>query len=232
MSSGAAIIATQQLHRQRRRRARPPCGCRSSARPCRTPRRAGRSAAAPSASTLGRARPARRRRRAPSRPRPPRGVRSPSTRGDSRAVRIGLVNWIAVASASGIAITAMKKQIVASATAAPRPNCSQGLRHRRSRARPCVAATTSREPERAEACSAAPPPPSPARRRPSIFTTASPTDSDTKAAQREQQGGCGRWLGGHRPPFAARLGNCQSFRLIHPARAGNSERRVTRFATA
>ena len=54
------------------------------------------------------------------------GAFSPSTTAERMPVSIGLVNWIAVASASGIAITAMKKQIVASATAAPRPNWRSG----------------------------------------------------------------------------------------------------------
>ena len=52
------------------------------------------------------------------------GALSPSTSAERIPVIIGLVNWIAVASASGIAITAMKKQMVARLTPAPRPSWS------------------------------------------------------------------------------------------------------------
>jgi hypothetical protein len=56
-------------------------------------------------------------------------------------VIIGLVNWIAVASASGIAITPRKKQMVAMLTPTPRPSCSQGIGTRKP-LRPSVTATT------------------------------------------------------------------------------------------
>jgi hypothetical protein len=74
-----------------------------------------------------------------------RGTGSRSTRPESIAVIIGLVNWIAVASASGIAITPRKKQMVASPTAAPRPNCSHG-RGITKPARPCTSATATPSP--------------------------------------------------------------------------------------
>ena len=55
-------------------------------------------------------------------------VRSRSTQGDSKAVMIGLVNWIAVASASGIAITPMKKQTVATLDRRAAPELQPGPR--------------------------------------------------------------------------------------------------------
>ena len=82
----------------------------------------GNKATAPSAVTLGRSTtstPAKASRVASH---VARVVRSPRTIGASNAVMTGLVNWIAVASASGITITPMKKQIVATDTAAPRPS--------------------------------------------------------------------------------------------------------------
>ena len=93
--------------------ARPPCGSASSPTTCRTRRRADRALPRPvdhvGPSTTST--PAKASSVAPNRRPGPLAEHG----GDSKAVRMGLVNWIAVASASGSAITAMKKQIVATA---------------------------------------------------------------------------------------------------------------------
>jgi hypothetical protein len=127
------------------------------------------------------------------------------------AVMIGLVNWIAVASASGIAITPMKKQMVARLTAAPRPIWSQG-RGNTKPARPCRTATNSARPIPPKLylrAATAVPGQSPAM----LFTIASP-NARLRNPQRARISAGVAWrrsIG----PHPARLGNCQSFPSIH-----------------
>ena len=203
---------------------------RSSARPCRRPRRAGRKRARPSASRLGRSTtstPAKASRVAPQTAR--RRPLAEHQRREQEPVRIGLVNWIAVASASGIAITAMKKQIVASATAAPRPSCSPG-RGMTKPARPSRQRDVERRARRRRSRSAAPTPPSPARRRPSTSPARRRPTASRSRQRARSRAAAGVVLCGHCAlSLSARLGNCQSFRPIHhperEASSGGEDRR-------
>ena len=86
----------------------------------------GNKASAPNATTFGRRITSTPARAAAIDTRTARGARSPRNKAENSTVQTGLVKTMAVASASGIVITPMKKPNVATATAAPRPSCSQG----------------------------------------------------------------------------------------------------------